>query len=161
MSSKKNRKIREALERIYGEGCMFQKARIEKRIEQLGGIKTYKQFKEQHKYTLKKIKAFENIQTYHHLQHKSENGQTTIENGAVINSLAHTYMHSLPRADEEIINNMLRDYKKCKVVITDNVPEIEVHYSMVKPSDISRSIEKQRKRDKKEFERERLKWIDR
>lgn len=72
MSSKKNRKIREALERIYGEGCMFQKARIEQRIEQLGGIKTYKQFKEQHRYTLKKIKAFEGMMTYHHIKHKSE-----------------------------------------------------------------------------------------
>ena len=133
MSSKKNRKIREALERIYGEGCMFQKARIEKRIEQLGGIKTYKQFKEEHKYTLKKIKAFENIQTLHHLVHKSEKGQTTIENGAVINSLAHTYMHSLPRADEEVINDMLRDYKKCKVEFVDELQKegkqrgLEIH----------------------------------
>lgn len=162
MSSKKNRKIREALERIYGEGCMFQKARIEQRIEQLGGIKTYKQFKEQHRYTLKKIKAFEGMMTYHHIKHKAEGGETSIENGAVINSLAHTYMHSLPRADEEVINDMLRDYKKCKVEFIDELDtEIEVHYSMVKPSDISRSIEKQRKRDKKEFERERLKWEDR
>lgn len=163
MSSKKNRKIREALERIYGEGCMFQKARIEKRIEQLGGIKTYKQFKEQHRYTLKKIKAFENIQTLHHLQHKSENGKTTIENGAVINSLAHTYLHSLPRADEEVINNMLRDYKKCKVVITDDVPEIEVHCAMVKPSQLSRSekIDRDRRKDKKEFEKVRKNYEDR
>ena len=162
MSSKKNRKIREALERIYGEGCMFQKARIEKRIEELGGIKTYKQFKEEHKYTLKKIKAFEGMMTFHHLKHKSENGETSIENGAVVNSLAHTYLHSLPRADEEIINDMLRDYKKCKVEFVGELDTgIEVHYSMVKPNDISRSIEKQRKRDKKEFEKERLKWEDR
>lgn len=161
MSSKKNRKIREALERIYGEGCMFQKARIEKRIEQLGGIKTYKQFKEEHRYTFKKIKVFEGMMTYHHLLHKSENGETSIENGAVVNSLAHTYMHSLPRADEEVINDMLRDYKKCKVVITDDVPKIELHYTMVKPSDISRSIDKQRRKDKKEFERLRKEYEDR
>lgn len=70
-------------------------------------------------------------------------------------------MHSLPRADEEVINDMLRDYKKCKVVITDDVPEIEVHYCMVKPSDISRSTDKQRKRDKKEFERLRKEYEDR
>ena len=165
MSSKKNRKIREALERIYGEGCMFQKARIERRIEQLGGIKTYKQFKEEHRYTLKKIKAFEGVMTLHHLKHLSEKGETTIENGAVINSLAHTYLHSLPREDEEKINDMLREYKKCKVEFVDDLPEVanqfEIHYAMVKPSDISRSIEKQRKRDKKEFERLRKEFEDR
>ena len=160
MSSKKNRKIRELLEKIYGEGCMFQKAKIEKRIEQLGEIRTYRQFKEEHRYKLKKIKIFEQMMSLHHLKHKSEGGQTTVDNGAVINSLAHTYLHSLPRADEEIINDMLREYKKCRVVF-DDVPQIEVHYAMVKPSDLSRSIDKQRRKDKKEFERLRKEYEDR
>lgn len=58
-------------------------------------------------------------------------------------------------------NNKFKNYKKCKIEFTDDVPEIELHYAMVKPSDISRSIEKQRKRDKKDFNKERLKWEDR
>lgn len=164
MSSKKNRKIREALERIYGEGCMFQKARIEQRIEELGGIKTYKQFKEEHKYTLKKIKAFENIQTLHHLVHKSEKGQTTIENGAVVNSLAHTYLHSLPRADEEKINDMLREYKKCKVEFVDDLDtEIEVKTVLIKPSSLSKSekIDRERRKKDKEWKRIKKEWEDR
>ncbi len=50
---------------------------------------------------------------------------------------------------------------KLKIEFTDDIPKIEVHCAMVKPSDLSRSIEKQRKRDKKEFNKERLKWEDR
>ncbi len=61
----------------------------------------------------------------HHLKHKSEGGATNVENGAVINSLAHMYIHSLPRNQEEYINNLLREYKKqvdeCRVIITDDL----------------------------------------
>ena len=49
--------------------------------------------------------------TYHHLRHKSEGGGATVENGAVVEATAHAYLHSLPRHQEEIINNMLRSYK--------------------------------------------------
>ena len=48
----------------------------------------------------------------HHLRHRSENGATSIENGANVAEVAHQYMHSLPRDQEEIINNMLREWKR-------------------------------------------------
>jgi hypothetical protein len=32
-----NKKIRKQLEAIYGEGCMFEKANVEKRIEEMRG----------------------------------------------------------------------------------------------------------------------------
>lgn len=111
MSSKKNKRIRENLERIYGKGCMFQKACIAEAIEKMGGIKTYKKFIEERHYSLKEIRRLEATMTLHHLKHRSEGGPTTEENGAVINELAHRYEHALPRHHEEIINNMLRDYK--------------------------------------------------
>lgn len=111
MSSHKNKIIRERLEKIYGKGCMFQRAYIAERIEQIGGIKTYKQYIQEHKYTLKKIKQLESTMTLHHLKHRSEGGATSEHNGAEINALAHAYTHSLPREQEEIINNMLRDFK--------------------------------------------------
>lgn len=49
--------------------------------------------------------------TLHHLKHRSEDGATSERNGAIVNSLAHGYLHSLERAEEEIVNGMLRDYK--------------------------------------------------
>ena len=49
MSKNKNRQIRQQLTRLYGEGCFFERAHIAEKIEQMGGIKTYKTFLEEKK----------------------------------------------------------------------------------------------------------------
>ena len=105
-----NKSVRLLLEMIYGKGCMFKKANIPERLEGTK-IKGYKQFIEEQHYKLKKINQLERNLTLHHLKHQADGGETTIENGVVINELAHRYLHSLPRDEEEIINNMLREYK--------------------------------------------------
>lgn len=128
--SKANRGIRIALARIFGSGCMFRKSNAEEFIEKIGSIKTYKQYKRETRYKSKKIKQFESIMTLHHLQHRSEGGSTSVENGAIINELAHRYIHSLPRNQEEIINDYIRawkrqNYGKCTVDIVEELPEEE------------------------------------
>lgn len=152
MSSKKNKKIRLRLEQVYGKGCMFKKARIAERIEAMGGIKTYRQFIEERHFTLKEIRRLESNMTLHHLKHVSEGGATSEYNSAVINELAHRYEHSLPRHHEEIINNMLRDYKgktyqKCTVELVDELDTgIEVKFTDFDIPDIP-------VREKKKFNR--------
>lgn len=120
-----NKKIRKRLEKKYGKGCMFKKAHIEEKIEAKRTIKTYKQFIEEKHFTGKMIYIYENQMNLHHLKHRSEGGETTMENGAVVNSLAHMYMHSLPREQEEFINEELRQYKQdideCKIVLVDDI----------------------------------------
>ncbi len=108
---KSNKKIREELERLYGRGCMFKKAGIEQKIKDKKIIKTYKKFLQEQRYTGKKIRRYEKMMTLHHLKHCSEGGETSLENGAVINWLAHMYIHSLPREQEEYVNNELRKFK--------------------------------------------------
>ena len=49
--------------------------------------------------------------TFHHLKHRSDGGKATASNGAIVSEIAHRYIHSLPRDQEEIVNNMLRKYK--------------------------------------------------
>lgn len=108
-----NKAARQELERIYGKGCMFFKANIPERLRQAGiQIKGYKVFVSEKRYKAKKIKKLETTMTYHHLEHNADGGKTNVENGAVVNELAHRYLHSLSRQDEEIINDMLRDYKR-------------------------------------------------
>lgn len=107
-----NKQARQELERLYGKGDMFKKARIAEKIEARGGIKTYKKFKEGTKFKEKKKNQLEKRMTFHHLRHKANGGRTAPENGAIVNELAHEYLHSLPREQEEVINNMLREYKK-------------------------------------------------
>lgn len=106
MSSNKGAKNK--LIEIYGKHCMFERARITEKIEKIGGIRTYKSYLADKKFKSKRIVK---RLTYHHLKHKSDGGRATEENGAVIEATAHEYIHSLPRHQEEIINNMLRAYK--------------------------------------------------
>lgn len=44
-------------------------------------------------------------------------GKATVENGANLEEIAHQYMHTLSRKDEEVANNMLRDWKLNYVAI--------------------------------------------
>lgn len=103
-----NKSAKNALIEIYGKACMFERARIAERIEAMGGIRTYKSYVGEKRFKGKKIAK---QLTYHHLVHKSDDGKATVENGALVDATAHAYLHSLPRHQEEIINNMLRAYK--------------------------------------------------
>lgn len=171
MGSKKNKSIRIALAQVYGSGCMFKRSGAEKYIEKLGHIKTYKKYKEERHYTSKKIKALENLLTLHHLKHKSEGGKASVENGAIINSLAHQYLHSLPRTQEELINDYIREYKRnidkgeIPIEYTDELEapveivcaEISIENNKVKV----RQLEKDRRKEKREMQRIRKFYEDR
>jgi len=104
----KNHTIKKLLIQKYGKGCFFEMARVAQRIEEMGGIKTYKKFLEEKRFKGQKISQ---QLTVHHLRHRSEGGDTSIENCVNIREVAHQYIHSLPREEEEIINNMFRSFK--------------------------------------------------
>ena len=88
--SSKNSKARKKLEKIYGKGCFMERA----------GIRKITGFKKD---------AY--IMTYHHMRHVSEGGKATIENGANLALENHEFLHSLPREEEEKINNEIRRWK--------------------------------------------------
>lgn len=121
-----NKKARQQLEMQFGKGCMFKAARIEDQVEALKTIKTYKTFLRETRYTGKKIRQLEKNITFHHLRHRSEGGKASADNGANINELAHRYVHSLPREQEEVINNMLRKFKLQGGVITPTSQGLDV-----------------------------------
>lgn len=151
-----NKKAREALESIYGKGCMFKRARIAERIEAIGGIKTYRKFLEEKRYSLKEIRRYEKILSYHHLRHKEDDGKATVENGAEINSLAHCYIHSLPRDEEEIINNMLRRYKKSIECSVEFAEEIDLPFTIISTTFTPNELD--RKKEKYNRAREKRLW---
>ena len=87
--------------------------------------------------------------TLHHLKHRSEGGATSERNGAVISTLAHQYLHSLPREQEEVINGMLREYKskECRVELVEELDlGIEVKFTEI-------SFGEKEKRPKEKFNR--------
>jgi len=142
-----NKKAKEKLIQLYGAECFIEKLHLRKDKK-----RHYKS-----KGQLKRMKQL----TYHHIKMKKDGGQATVENGALLSADNHQWFHKQPIEEQARMNRAFQEYKKCKVEITNDVPEIEVHYAMVKPSKLSRSIDKQKKRDKKEFEKERLKYEDR
>lgn len=71
MSNKRNKQARKELERIYGKGCFFARAKIAERIETTDEL-SFKRFVEYKRYKGKKIS---HRITYHHLVHKSERRQ--------------------------------------------------------------------------------------
>ena len=85
-----NKKARQELERIYGKGCMMEKAGIRK----ITGVK----------------KQDRQI-TYHHLRPKRLGGQATVENGANLAKYNHEWLEKLSVQQREKINNQLRAYK--------------------------------------------------
>ena len=108
MSSKKNRHARMEIERRYGKGWMLEQ--IQDKIERTG-IKTYRQYISEVRFSGPKVEQLRKLMTYHHLKHRADGGPATVENGAEVSALGQMYIHSLPRHQEEVVNNMLRDYK--------------------------------------------------
>ena len=167
-----NKSVRKHLEKKYGKGCMFEKAHCEEQIEKLRTIKTFKRYLQEKKYSCEKIKELKNRITLHHFKHRSEGGRTTIENGGVVSELAHTYMHSLPRQHEEIINNMIKQYK-INIVTLKGTGEIEKPQSIeIDMSDYieievfdynarTKKVPKTRAKLKSEMEELRQEYVDR
>lgn len=176
--SNSNKKTRIALASIFGSGCMFKKSHAEQFIEKLGTIKTYKRFKSEQHFTSKKTKILEQRLTLHHLIHRSEGGKASVENGAVINELAHRYIHSLPRDQEEIINDYLREWKRQNYQeVSIELGDIEEPYE-VETAEISiidesivfkklskarkqQEYDKQKRKEKKEIQKLKKEWEDR
>ena len=167
MGNKRNQKVREELAKEYGNECMFKKAVSEKELKRRK-IKTYKQFIEEKRYTLKFIEHYEGIMTLHHLKHVEEGGETTKENGAIVSALGQFYIHSLQRSDEEVINNMLRVYKKCKIEFVDDLDTgIELAFTDLQVYDNKKEKKdkfnraKEKENSRKNIEKGMLEWEDR
>lgn len=169
-----NKTKREELEKIYGKGSMFQKAKTEEYISTLPKIKGYKKFVEEKHFTSKEIKALKKRMNYHHLQHKAEGGATSIENGAVIDELEHRYIHSLPRNQEEIINNHIRQWKLDFITLTTeavidseeisidlNHDFIEIPVKEYKGLTKKELIQKQRRKEKREMQKLKKEYEER
>lgn len=94
----KNKSVRQELEKIYGPGCMVERAGIRYiPIEERKQIKGYK-------------KSQEKI-TYHHIKEKSKGGPKTVQNGALVKGYNHTWIHQLDEVEREGINKKLQEFK--------------------------------------------------
>ncbi len=170
-----NKAKRDELEKIYGLGSMFQKSKAEEYVSTLPKIKGYERYIHEKHFTTKEIKKLVRQMNFHHLKHVSEGGETTLENGAVVNALEHRYMHDLPRRHEEIINNHIRKWKVDFMTLTtegvqesgelvqdDSTETIEIPvHTYHKKTSLRQAEERRRRQEKKEFNRLRKEIEDR
>lgn len=169
-----NKKKREQLEEIYGKGSMFEKSHTEDYISTLPKIKGYKKFLKEKHFTSKEIKKLTERMNYHHLEHKADGGATSIENGAIVNELEHRYLHSLPRNQEEVINNHIRQWKidfitlstesvidseQIQIDLNEDYIEIPVYdYKKMTKKEL---IRKQRRMEKRELQKLKKEYEER
>lgn len=144
-----NKKAKEKLIQLYGAECFIEKLHLRKDKK-----RHYKS-----KGQLKRMKQL----TYHHIRMKKDGGKATVENGCLLSAENHSWFHKQPKEEQERMNKAFQEYKKCKIEFTDDVPEIELHYAMIKPSQLSKSekIDRQERKAKKEFQRVKKEWEDR
>ncbi|MBO7079699.1 MAG: hypothetical protein J6W64_07830, partial [Bacilli bacterium] len=88
--SKGNKTAAQKLAQIYGKRDMFVAADVEAKLEILK-IRSYKKFVKEQKF---KGIPISNQLTFHHLRHRSEGGDASVYNGALIGYSRHQYMHS-------------------------------------------------------------------
>ena len=117
----KNSQAKKRLKRIFGKVDMFVEAEVEEKLEKLQ-IKGYKVYEEEQRF---KGRILSQKLTFHHLRHRSEGGDQSVENGALIGLGRHEYMHTLPRDEEEIVNNIIRDWKMNFMIMTGNGEVLE------------------------------------
>lgn len=119
--AKKNSQAKKRLKRIFGNVDMFVEAGVEEKLEKLQ-IRGYKSYEEEQRF---KGRILSQKITFHHLRHRSEGGDQSVENGALIGLGRHEYMHTLPRDEEEIANNIIRDWKMNFMIMTGNGQVLE------------------------------------
>lgn len=103
----KNTRVRHQLEQIFGQICMIEELGIRKiPMEERKKIKGYTKFQD-------KI-------TYHHIKEKQYGGKATLENGALLKGYNHSWLHSLPQEDMDIINKKLIEYKASIMEVTED-----------------------------------------
>lgn len=98
MSSKGNKKAKEALIRLYGAECFIEKLHLRQDTEprKYTGKAQYKRMKEL---------------SYHHILEKKNGGKATIENGALLSVENHAWFNKQSRAKQKEMNEKFQQYK--------------------------------------------------
>lgn len=148
MSNKRNKKVREELERIYGKICMLHEGLK---------IKGYKYCKARYS-----GKSLEKQLTLHHIIPKSKGGETSIKNGAVLCRGCHDFLEQTSQRQRDYLNKKLQEYKKCKVEFVEEVKlEIDVAVTDFIPEEKEKyDRAKKKQEDRKEINEGYVKWLE-
>ena len=144
-----NKRAKEKLIELYGAECFIEKLHL--RVD-----------KEPRCYTSKgQYKRMKQL-TYHHIQERSNGGQATVENGALLSTENHEWFNRQSKEAQRQMNELFQQYKasvECKVEFVDNLDtRFSVASAIIVPSELEKehyNRAREKRAWKKKIEEER------
>lgn len=130
-----NKEAKQRLIELYGAECFIEKLRLRKDTEP----RRYKS-----KGQRKRMKQL----TYHHIQERSNGGQATVENGALLSTENHEWFNRQSKEAQRQMNELFQRYKnsvECSVEFVDN---LETSFSIASVIIVPAELEKKYNRAK-------------
>ena len=143
-----NKKARKKLIKLYGAECFIEKLRLRKDTEP-------------RRYTSKGQRKRMKQLTYHHIQERSNGGQATVENGALLSTENHEWFNRQSKEAQKQMNELFQKYKhsvECKI---EFVEELDTRFSIasaiIVPAELERKYNraKEKRAWQKQVEEER------
>lgn len=143
-----NKEAKQRLIELYGAECFIEKLRLRKDTEP----RRYKS-----KGQRKRMKQL----TYHHIQERSNGGQATVENGALLSTENHEWFNRQSKEAQKQMNELFQKYKhsvECKI---EFVEELDTRFSIasaiIVPAELERKYNraKEKRAWQKQVEEER------
>ena len=125
-----NKRAKEKLIELYGAECFTEKLHLRKDTEP-------------RRYTSKgQYKRMKQL-TYHHIREKSNGGQATVENGALLSAENHAWFNKQSKEAQRYMNELFQQYKQsveCKVEFVD---ELDTRFSIASAIIVLSDLEKE------------------
>ena len=125
-----NKRAKERLIDLYGAECFIEKLHLRKDTEP-------------RKYTSKGQRKRMKQLTYHHIQERSNGGQATVENGALLSTENHEWFNRQSKEAQRQMNELFQQYKasvECKVEFVDN---LDTRFSIASAIIVPAELEKE------------------
>ena len=139
-----NKEAKQRLIELYGAECFIEKLHLRKDTEP-------------RKYSSKgQYKRMKQL-TYHHIQERSNGGQATVENGALLSTENHEWFNRQSKEAQRQMNELFQQYKasvECKVEFVDN---LDTRFSIASAIIVPAELEKEhynRAREKRAWKKE-------
>lgn len=130
-----NKEAKQRLIELYGAECFIEKLRLREETEP-------RRYKSKGQY--KRMKQL----TYHHIQERSNGGQATVENGALLSTENHEWFNRQSKEAQRQMNELFQRYKnsvECSVEFVDN---LETNFSIASVIIVPAELEKKYNRAK-------------
>ena len=125
-----NKRAKERLIQLYGAECFIEKLHLRKDTEP-------------RRYTSKGQRKRMKQLTYHHIQERSNGGQATVENGALLSTENHEWFNRQSKEAQKQMNELFQQYKasvECKI---EFVEDLDTRFSIASAIIVPAELEKE------------------